>query len=390
MKAILIMFLTLCFMGAVVACASTGTPAEQPPPAGENEMSETGTAMESIVKEEDALSAGAFEARAVAAGGAVTFVFGDDRPFAQCHASTIAQAPNGDMIAAWFAGTEEKHPDVGIWMARYLEGKWTPPHLAAKVDESAHWNPVLFTDAEGAVHLFFKVGPEISHWKTWWMTSEDNGVTWSDATELVPGDAGGRGPVKNKPIILRDNAWLAPASTEFNRWEAFADRSTDRGLTWERSDDFHIERPQFRGKGAIQPTFWESAPGRIHALLRTGAGRAWRADSEDYGRTWTPVYDSGLPNNNSGLDALLLEDGRLLMVFNPIGMNWGPRTPLSLGVSTDNGATWTILAHFEDDPPETRYEYSYPAIVRTRDGIAVSYTHKRERVRCWMIPLAAL
>ena len=337
-----------------------------------------------------ALAAVEFAARVTEAGGNVTFVFGDERPFAQCHASTITQTPDGAFIAAWFAGTEEKHPDVGIWMARYVDGAWTPAILAAKVEEVAHWNPVLFTDAEGEAHLFFKVGPEISHWRTYWMSSSDGGIVWSEPRELVAGDEGGRGPVKNKPIILSDGTWLAPASTEQQRWEAFADRSADRGLTWQRSDDFMIDRNIFRGKGAIQPTFWESSPGRVHALVRTGAGRAWRTDSVDHGMTWTPVYDSGLPNNNSGLDALLLEDGRLLLVLNPIGVNWGPRTPLSLTMSRDNGDTWTLLAHFEDDPAETRFEYSYPAIVRTREGIAVSYTYKRERVRCWIIPLAAI
>jgi predicted neuraminidase len=128
----------------------------------------------------------------------------------------------------------------------------------------------------------------------------------------------------------------------------------------------------------------------VHALLRTCAGRVWRTDSNDYGVTWTPVYDAGLPNNNSGLDALLLEDERLLLILNPIGVNWGPRTPLSLAVSTDNGCNWKIKAHLEDDPANTKYEYSYPAIIRTKDGIAVSYTWRRERVRCWFIPLSVL
>lgn len=374
------------------ACAASNTPANKPLLADnptvesvENKMEET-----TVLSQDSVLSAEAFETRVRDAGGQVGFVFGDDRPFAQCHASTLTQAPDGSFIAAWFAGTEEKHPDVGIWMSRFDGAAWTPPQLAAKVNESAHWNPVLFTDAEKEVHLFFKVGPEISHWATWWMTSTDNGLTWSEARELVPGDAGGRGPVRSKPIILSDGSWLAPASTEFQLWEAFVDRSSDRGSTWERSADFEIERPKFRGKGAIQPTLWESTPGVVHALLRTGAGRAWRTDSQDFGRTWSPVYDCGLPNNNSGIDVLKLEEGTLMLVLNPVGMNWGPRTPLSLAVSRDNGATWRLFAHFEDDPPETRFEFSYPAIVRTRDGIAVCYTHKRERVRCWMIPMKAL
>lgn len=339
------------------------------------------------------IGADAFISRVTDAGGSVTFVFEDDRPFAQCHASTITQAPDGTYVAAWFGGTAEKDPDVGIWMARFVDGDWTPVTQAAKIEESAHWNPVLFTDAEGEVHLFFKVGPEIPHWRTYWMSSSDNGESWSDPAELVPGDTGGRGPVRNKPIILSDGAWLAPASTEYQRWEAFADRSADRGQSWQRSDNFMFDRSTFPGRGVIQPTFWESVPGRVHALLRSGAGRVLRTDSVDYGITWTPVYDSGLPNNNSSADVLSLEDGRLMLVLNPVGMNWGPRTPLSLAMSRDNGKTWQLLAHFEDDPTVVRgqsTEYSYPAIIRTQDGIAVTYTWRRERVRAWFIPLEAI
>ncbi len=359
--------------------AATAAPDQEEQPVPIKKMDDTNT-----------LSAPAFLDLVTKAGGAATFIFGDDRPFAQCHASTITQCPDGALLAAWFGGAEEKNPDVGIWMSRCENRVWTPPRLAAKIEESAHWNPVLFTDAEGKVRLFFKVGPEIDFWRTYWMTSEAGGASWSQPEELVPGDAGGRGPVKNKPIILSDGSWLAPASTEYQQWLPFADHSSDGGRTWTRSEDFLIDRTQLKGRGAIQPTFWESAPGQVHALLRSCAGAVWRCDSSDYGKTWSPIYAIDLPNNNSGLDALQLEDGRLLLVLNPVGVNWGPRTPISLALSVDNGNSWRLVAHFEDDPVETKFEYSYPAIIRTSDGVAVSYTYRRERVRCWFIPDAAL
>lgn len=343
----------------------------------------------SMIQENPTLAPDAFAEKVVAAGGRADFVFHDERPFAQCHASTVVQAANGDLLCAWFGGTKEKDPDVAIWYSRFSDGAWTPPARAAKVNETAHWNPVLFRDATGTVYLFFKVGPEIPFWQTYWMHTTDAGLTWSEPVELVPGDKGGRGPVKNKPIILSDGAWLAPASTEHQGWKPFADLSTDGGKTWTRSEDWRIDRKALKGRGAIQPSFWESAPGKVHALMRTTVGRAWRVDSEDGGHTWGDVYATDIPNNNSGLDVLMLEDGRLLMVYNPVAMNWGPRTPLDLAVSTDNGHTWGNIAHLEDDP-ERKGEFSYPAIVRTRDGVAISYTWRRERIRCWQIPLSAL
>ena len=340
---------------------------------------------------QETMAAKAYEQKVTEAGGRVVFVFGEDRAFEQCHASTVVQAADGALIAAWFGGKEEKNPDVGIWMSRFVDGAWTAPESAAKVRMDAHWNPVLFRDAKDVIYLFFKVGKDVPKWATWWMRSKDNGITWSEAVELVPDDIGGRGPVKNQPIILSDGSWLAPASHEFDGWKSFADRTTDHGATWERSAYWEIDTSnrELRGKGAIQPAFWEHPEGHVHALMRTTKGKVWRADSEDFGQTWSPVYVTDLPNNNSGLDLLRIEDGRIFLVYNPVGENWGPRTPLDLAVSKDNGDTWTNIAHLEDDP-DLESEYSYPTITRTKDGVAITYTWNRDKVRCWQIPLAAL
>lgn len=68
------------------------------------------------------------------------------------------------------------------------------------------------------------------------MESEDEGHTFSEPQELVPGDIGGRGPVKNKPIRLSDGTVLAPGSLEGELWDGFVDISKDDCRTWERSD----------------------------------------------------------------------------------------------------------------------------------------------------------
>jgi predicted neuraminidase len=322
------------------------------------------------------------------AGGRLDFIFGEDRPFPQCHASTVVEIAPGKILSAWFAGTAEKNDDVGIWMARFEDGKWSKPYRLAKVDDTPHWNPTLFKDEKGKIHLFFKIGKEIPYWQTYRMHSDD-GETWTKPKQLVKGDKGGRGPVRSKPIILSDGAWLAPCSTELRGWNSFVDRSEDGGRTWVRTENFDRKTNKLKGKGSIQPTLWESSPGNVHALVRTSAGKIWRTDSSDGGKTWAPLVETDLPNNNSGIDVLRLEDGRLLLVYNPVGENWGARTPLDLAVSKDNGATWRTIAHLEHDPdPES--EFSYPAIVRSADGIIITYTYQRERVRCWQIPLSVL
>src|SRR6185503_6278174 len=61
------------------------------------------------------------------------FLFGDDQPYPECHASTIIHLKNGDFMAAWFGGTEEKDDDVGIWMTKGTPGAWGKTFEVAKI-----------------------------------------------------------------------------------------------------------------------------------------------------------------------------------------------------------------------------------------------------------------
>ena len=307
-------------------------------------------------------------------------VFGDDRPFAKCHASTLVQLRNNRFLVAWFGGTGEGNDDVGIWLAERYQGAWKAPRQVAKVEGSPHWNPVLFRAPQGTVHLYFKVGPNCCEWRTWTMTSHDGGATWTQAREVVPDDPLTPGPVKDKPIVLHDGTWLAPNSRETpDTWDVFTDRSTDDGRSWRHSEFVPLNHEEFEGKGAIQPTLWESEPNRVHMLVRTTTGRIWRSDSDDGGKSWAPLYQTDLPNNNSGIDLARLHDGILALVYNPVGESWGSRRPLRIALSFDNGATWPHQLDIETEVGE----YSYPAIIPTARGMAICYTWRRERVAFW-------
>jgi hypothetical protein len=134
---------------------------------------------------------------------------------------------------------------------------------------------------------------------------------------------GGRGPVKNKPISLPDGTIVAPASIETASgiWECFTDSSIDGGKTWMRSSTPHIERTDIPGEGAIQPSLiWSGET--LAMLTRSSSGFVLRADSKDKGRTWSSMYRTPLYNNNSGLDAVRLDNGIWLVVHNPVQQRW--------------------------------------------------------------------
>lgn len=125
-------------------------------------------------------------------------------PYASSHASTIAQTTSGALVAAWFGGSSEGKPDVGIWLARQVASHWTTPtEIATGVQSGgtrhAAWNPVLFQPPGGPLVLFYNVGPSPREWWRMEMTSSDDGTTWTPARRLP---AGVLGPIKDKPVAL--------------------------------------------------------------------------------------------------------------------------------------------------------------------------------------------
>jgi predicted neuraminidase len=293
-------------------------------------------------------------------------------PFPECHASTLAETKSG-LIVAWFGGTREKHPDVGIWLSRSTADGWTTPVEAAngaQADGKRHpcWNPVLFQMPSGPLVLFYKVGPSPN---TWWgmrIESADDGKTWSKP-ERLPDEIAG--PIKNKPILLTDGTLLCGSSTEDQGWRVHVEFTKDAGQTWKRSDAL-CDGTTVQ---AIQPTILRHSGDKLQMLSRPrSAGRILAAWSDDAGQTWSPLEPIALPNPNSGIDAVTLKDGRHVLVYNhtPRG-----RSPLNVAVSND-GKTWDAAAVLESEPGE----YSYPAVIQTADGkVHITYTWKRKKIR---------
>jgi predicted neuraminidase len=307
-------------------------------------------------------------------------------PYPQCHASTIAEVAPGKLVAAWFGGTRERAKDVGIWVARQEDGRWLDAvevanGLQPNGEREPTWNPVLFQPPKAPLVLFYKVGPSPSQWWGMMMTSDDGAKTWSPPRRLPDGILG---PIKNKPVALPDGAWLAPSSVEGTStgWRVHFELTRDVGRTWEIIGP--VDKGRDKGIDAIQPSVLFLGEGRLLALCRTRNGIIASTSSKDGGKIWSALESIGLPNPNSGTDAVTLADGRQLLVYNhsappPDRPTKGVRYPLDVAISAD-GIAWKHVLTLEAEPCENGY--AYPAVIQTRDGLVhITYTWDRKRIK---------
>jgi predicted neuraminidase len=299
-----------------------------------------------------------------------------DAPFPSAHASTIVELKNGDLLSAWFGGSAEGKPDVAIWSARRTAGKWTEPIELVREPDIACYNPVLFYSADGTLWLYYKFGPHPSSWSAGRRWSSDDGKTWS-AVEHLP--AGIYGPIRAKPLLLADGTIVSGTSVEsYHAWTAWIERSTDNAKSWSRIGP--MAAPLY---GVIQPSVVRLKDGRLRLYARSTQqiGKICVADSADAGLHWNTVHTLDLPNPNSGIDAVALRDGRVVLIFNNTTEG---RAPLNLAVSTD-AEHFRIFQTLEDGPGE----FSYPSMIQGRDGgLYMTYTWNRKRIRYARLALA--
>ena len=309
------------------------------------------------------------------------FVF-NERPTRDCHASSLLELDNGDLLCTWFGGTREGHPDVNIWLARKPKGgQWQTPVSICDGDGNSLFNPVLVKLKGGDIQIYF-VSPGIDDGQV--ITSNDNGHTWSKMKKLPEGFVG---PIVNKPVYMDDGTIIAGSSLQGDPGKRIhIERSTDNGKTWTKIGP--ISDPVNTKYKIIQPTILVHSQQRLQILARTNEkhmdakiAQTW---SEDGGLTWSEVTDATLPNNNSAIDAVTLKDGRHLLVYNhstrldSLGGRKG-RGILTAAISKD-GINWEAAAVLEYRTGQV--QYSYPAVIQTKDGLVhVTYSWHRKRIK---------
>ncbi|GAB4320431.1 MAG: exo-alpha-sialidase [Promethearchaeota archaeon] len=304
------------------------------------------------------------------------------------HGSTICEGADGELVAAWYGGSREKGLDVAVWMSRLPAGatSWTEPVVVEKESaRTSEGNPVLFwDDRSDRLWLFWVTMYVLPLFGGGWSTakvkckaSDDLGATWTEPRFLR--DKIGW-MTRHKPVRLSSGDMLLPVYSEFVGYKSFVLRCEGAEFAKGPLESRWTKHGRITG-GVLQPTLAEIEPGRVLALMRTSrsgrfGGSLAAAESRDHGSTWSKARRTPLPNPNSGADVVKLSNGHLALAFNNSADR---RTPLSVAISEDGGATWPHVRDLEDDPG---LSFSYPAIVQASDGtLHVTYTNARANIK---------
>jgi predicted neuraminidase len=319
------------------------------------------------------------------------------------HAANLLVLRDGDVLCFWFSGTAEGQSNVGIVASRLPRGSrtWQRPLLIDRKEGKSYQNPVPFQAPGGRIWLLHTqqdAGQGQANAQVLRLVSGDNGRTWSKPEILfaTPGSF-----TRQPPVLMDEGAWLLPmyvtpsASIVAGALSNYSlvQISRDSGATWRAC-------PIPASNGLVQPSVVRLGPTAYRAFLRSRSADWIYESSSSDGCNWTPPHPTVLPNNNSSIQAIRLRDGHLVLAFNnssgPSRRNTpqsGPRFPLSVALSSDEGKTWTQVRDLETDrdssssttqnsqrnsPPE----FSYPSLVQLPDGrILIAYTWRRVAIK---------
>lgn len=272
------------------------------------------------------------------------------------HAASVAELADGRLRAVWFAGTREGASDVSINTALFdpKTGTWSPETVAVSRQQMMTGlgryvrklgNAVLSVESDGSMRLFV-VTVSFGGWgasRIAVLESADQGETWTDPKLLVTTPfANISNLVKGGPIRYSDGSIGLPIYHEFlGKFGEVLRLDRDNRVLSKARIGF--------GRGAIQPVLVVEGPRSATALMRnemsdTSAG-IWRSDSQDAGKSWSPLFAAGLENPSAAISAAQLSPEHWLVAAN---CNADERDDLCLKRTDDGGENWYLVKMFYD------------------------------------------
>ena len=345
------------------------------------------------------------------------------------HGSCIVECPNGDLLVCWYHGSGERTADdVAVLGARKPKGarQWSAPFVLADTPGYPDTNPAMFIDPQQRLWMFW---PTIldNHWESAllkyrissdyqkagpprWDASDILHVTPRtnfqalvstalDAlvahppAEMKPAEFDewiqkDRTRLKDKlscrlgwmtrvhPVVLDGQRLIVPLYSDGFDFCLMA-ITDDWGKSWFTSDPLV-------SIANSQPSLVRKKDGTLVAFMRDDGPPPQRvpvSESRDRGVTWSPVVDSDRVDTGAGVEALVLQSGRWLLINNDLETG---RHRLAVTLSDDEGKTWKWKRYLERDSEADvkagAGQYHYPSIIQAKDGtLHASYSFHQKK-----------
>eukprot|EP00899_Mesostigma_viride_P009500 jgi/Mesvir1/18551/Mv17068-RA.1 len=352
------------------------------------------------------------------------------------HMAMISHAPSAcpwNWIAVWqsaqkWEGTQDQH--LRSSFSDDTE-RWTEPVDIPLLTDSPGcvWSPVLhYDDDKDVLWLFFSksisclrppvVSPIVGEQPPRWSPGGSikfvrsyDGLHWTRPTTIIKQKDEGNIPkvIANQMLVAANGWWLLPywrerptvPDTVEGCWtdqavpaSAGVLISQDRGRTWASRGEIFLPNTWLIEGSIVQLSSSSSsaaavntsggssdstgamagaAPPLMLQYFRTEAGVAYKSTSADSGLTWTTPAPTDIPNPNSKLNLIRLDNGALAMAYND-DSSAGVRNKLVVAASYDNGGSWAKVGVVESDPDNAAAMYHYPTLHQDGCRLLVAYS----------------
>jgi len=325
------------------------------------------------------------------------------------HASTICFWKD-HMVSAWFGGTREGNPDTAIYLHN-LNNDGEVITIGTK-DSIPRWNPILVPIGK-KLYLFTKAGIFCDRWQSFIhdITDWTNDIPEKEifaTARVLP--AGLNGPVKSKPLIVGQEGtprvmYCGSSVETIFDWTSYVEeytvRKDDTFYFFDRSGPLNVEKKvnytnpvngrSERSLGIIQPTLWNDN-GNIRMFFRSSRGLEKIYYSENWLGTWLVPKPTNLPNPNSAVDVVCMND-RLFLVHNPSNLHRYPLVVSEIKMThndhsyKDEGSVdletideIEVTKEIPENISCNSYELSYPYMVGQDGKLHLSYTYGRSKI----------
>lgn len=307
------------------------------------------------------------------------------------HAPSLSLLADGRWFACWYSGTGEARPDVTIQCATGdPEGlAWDAPRTLVAAGEQAAGaarppdslgNPVASLASDGRLWLIYGViecADEMEPANRGWRCgridarwSADHGESWSPSVRLVAR----KGALPRGRPLQSDLGLLAPIYLE-GAWTCCIARIPP-------TNPCAATLTAQIGPDILQPVLIAGGDGAVRAYFRDRKYQRVKTALYDLGSDrWGELQTTNLPNPDSAVDALVLPDGRILLIYNPSTTD---RDRLALAFSLD-GVRFTHGALIAEGPGAL----AYPAIALTPQGALLALYSARGRREIIALRLSA-